>query len=239
MKVSLFITCLVDQFFPQAGRAMVEVLERLGIRPDYPKGQACCGQPAFNMGYHGHARHAALHYLHLFRDSEYVVAPSGSCTAMLRQHYPGLFAENPIWKAEADSLAGRSFEFSEFLIRVLKTEDVGACFPYKVTYHDSCHLLRMLGIQEEPRRLIRAVRGIDFVEMNDSHVCCGFGGAFAVKLPHLSSAMMQDKLTNIMATGAEYLVAADSGCLMNIGGGASRQNLPFQTLHLAELLARQ
>jgi L-lactate dehydrogenase complex protein LldE len=237
VKVSLFITCLVDEFFPQVGKAMVQVLEGLGIQVDFPAGQTCCGQPAFNMGHHGDACRAAERYLHLFRNSEVVVAPSGSCIAMLRHHYPLLFAEDFARKTEADALAARSYEFSEFLVRILKTEDVGACFPHKVTYHDSCHLLRMLGIREEPRKLIRAVRGIELVEMNDSNVCCGFGGAFSIKLPHLSTAMMEDKLANIQASGAKYLIAADSGCLMNIGGGATRRNLPVQAMHLIELLA--
>ncbi len=239
MKVSLFITCLVDEFFPQVGQAMVQVLERLGIDLDFPPGQTCCGQPAYNMGHQCDARRAAERYLHIFRNSEWVVAPSGSCTSMVRHHYPLLFADDPRLRAEAESLAARCFEFSEFLVRILKTEDVGAFFPHRVTYHDSCHLLRMLGLQEEPRKLIRSVRGIELVEMNDSSVCCGFGGAFSVKLPHLSTAMMEDKLAHIQASGAQYLIAADAGCLMNIGGGARRRQLPIQTLHLIELLARR
>ena len=158
---------------------------------------------------------------------------------MLRHHYKELFADDPKRLEEVDFLSRRSYEFSEFLVHVLKVENVGAFFPHKVTYHDSCHLLRGLGIREESRRLIRAVRNIEFVEMNECDVCCGFGGAFSIKFPEISSAMMDDKLRNIAATGAEYVIAGDAGCLMHIGGGAARQNQPFRTMHIAELLARQ
>lgn len=239
MRVSLFITCLADQFFPDVGKSAVTVLRRLGVEVDFPEGQTCCGQPAFNLGYWEEARAVARRCLEIFRNSEYVVAPSGSCTTMLRHYFVDLFSNDPELKAEAESLAKRSFEFSEFLVRILKVEDVGASFPHKVTYHDSCHLLRGLGIHDEPRRLIRAVRGIEFTELVESDVCCGFGGTFSIKFPEISTAILEDKLRNASAAGAEYLVANDSGCLMHVGGGASRQRLPFRTLHLAELLAKQ
>ena len=239
MKASLFITCIADQFFPQIGKSTVAVLRRLGVEVDFPSGQTCCGQPAFNMGYWEEAREVAARMLEIFRDSEYVVAPSGSCTVMLRHHYRDLFAGDSERLEQAESLSKRSYELAEFLVRVLKVEDVGACFPHKVAWHESCHLTRGLGVKEEPRRLLRAVRGIQFVEMTACEVCCGFGGAFSVKLPEISTAMMDDKLNQIAATGAEYVIAGDAGCLMHIGGGASRQKLPFRTLHLAELLARQ
>jgi L-lactate dehydrogenase complex protein LldE len=239
MRVSLFITCLADQFLPEVGQAVVAVLRRLGVQVDFPLGQTCCGQLAFNLGYRQEARDVASRFLELFRDSEYVVAPSGSCIGMLRHHYLELFADDPTRRSDAKALAQRSYEFSEFLIKVLQVEDVGASFPHKVTYHDSCHLLRGLGIQEEPRRLIRAVRGIRFEEMNGANVCCGFGGAFSIKFPQISTAMMDEKLRNVSGSEAEYLIASDNGCLMHIRGGASRNHLPWRALHLAELLAKQ
>lgn len=239
MKASLFITCIADQFFPEIGKSVVAVLRRLGVEVDFPAGQTCCGQPAFNMGYWDEARDVAVRMIDIFRESEYVIAPSGSCTSMLRHHFKDLFAGDSKRLEEVNSLARRSFEFSEFLVHVLKVENVGASFPHKVTYHDSCHLLRGLGIQEEPRRLIRAVRGIQYAELTGCEVCCGFGGAFSIKFPEISTAMMDDKLRSIAATGAEYVIAGDAGCLMHIGGGAARQNQPFRTMHLAELLARQ
>ncbi len=239
MKANIFVTCLVEQLFPQVGIAMVEVLERLGVEVDFPKRQSCCGQPAFNMGHREEARRFAKSCLEIFADSEYVVVPSGSCVSMIRHQFPELVADSAREKILAKSLAQRCYEFSQFIIQVLHVRDVGAYFPKKVTYHDSCHLRRSLGIYEEPRELIRAVRGIEFIEMKDSDVCCGFGGAFSIKMPHLSTAMMEDKLANITASQAEYLIAADSGCLMNIGGGASRKLLPLKVLHLAELLAQR
>ena len=239
MRASLFITCLGDQFFPDMGKSVVHVLRRLGVDVDFPRGQTCCGQPAFNLGYWDEARDVARRCFKIFSDSEYVVVPSGSCTTMLRHYFTELFSEDPKGRDDAESLSRRSYEFSEFLVRVLQVEDVGASFPHKVTYHDSCHLLRGLGIQEEPRRLIRAVRGIEFTELAGADVCCGFGGTFSVKFPDISSAILQEKLTHATSAGAKYLVANDAGCLMHIGGGASRQELPFQTLHLAELLDKR
>jgi L-lactate dehydrogenase complex protein LldE len=238
-RVALFITCIADQFYPRVGEAVTQVLRRLGVEVSFDPAQTCCGQPAFNTGYREEARQVARRTLSLFRDADYVVAPSGSCTTMVRVFYPELFAGDPELERQAHQLGERFFEFSEFLVKVLKVEDVAASFRGRVTYHDSCHLLRELGIESEPRRLIRNVRGVDFVEMEDFRLCCGFGGTFSVKFPEVSVAMGEDKLRAAAATGAQYLIANDSSCLMHLAGLIHRQQLPLQTMHLAELLAKQ
>ncbi|MGH9344273.1 MAG: (Fe-S)-binding protein [Terriglobia bacterium] len=238
-QVSLLITCLGDQFFPKVGECVVSVLERLRVEVIFNPAQTCCGQPAFNTGYTDEAREVASHTLDLFDDAAYVVAPSGSCSTMIRVFYPELFASDPVRLAKVQKLRSKLYEFSEFLIKVLKVEDVGSTFPHRVAYHDSCHLLRELGISEEPRRLLRAVRGLDLVEMQDNKQCCGFGGTFAVKFPEVSAAMGNDKLQAAANAGTEVLVANDSGCLMHLAGLVHRQGLPLKTMHLAEILAQQ
>ncbi len=238
-RVELFITCLGDQFFPGVGESVVKVLRRLGVEVTFNPAQTCCGQPAFNTGYTDEARQVAARVLDLYRDAEYVVAPSGSCTSMVRVFYPELFAGDPARLRQAEDLRGRFFEFSEFLVKVLKVEDVGASFPHRVTYHDACHLLRELKIESEPRRLLGAVRGLELVEMGDEKLCCGFGGTFAVKFPEVSVPMGEDKLRAASATGAEFLVANDAGCLMHLAGILHRQQAPLRTMHLAEVLAKQ
>lgn len=239
LRVALFITCLGDQFFPQVGECVVQVLRRLGVEVTFNPAQTCCGQPAFNTGYRPEARRVAARVLDQFEDADYVVAPSGSCTSMVRIFYPELFAGDPERLRKVEKLRSRFLEFSEFLVNILKVEDVGASFPHRVVYHDACHLLRELRIEEEPRRLIRAVRGVELVELNDYQLCCGFGGTFAVKFPEVSVAMAADKLRAAAASGAEYLVANDSSCLLHLDGVIHRQGLPLRTMHLAELLARQ
>jgi L-lactate dehydrogenase complex protein LldE len=238
-KVALFITCLGDQFFPEVGEAAVTVLRRLGADVTFDSAQTCCGQPAFNTGYRDEARAVARRVLDIFDDAEYIVAPSGSCTTMVRVFYPELFAADAGLAARARELGKRFFEFSEFLVKVLKVEDAGASFPHRVTYHDSCHLLRELKIESEPRALLRGVRGLEMVEMQDYKLCCGFGGTFSVKFPEVSVAMGEDKLNAAAECGAEYLVANDSGCLMHLNGLIHRKNLPIRTMHLAEVLAQQ
>ncbi len=238
-RVSLFITCLGDQLYPQVGECAVKVLRRLGVEVTFNPAQTCCGQPAFNTGYRQEARDVARRVLDMFDDAEYVVAPSGSCTSMVRVFYAELFADDPQKLAKAQRLRERFYEFSEFLVKVLKVEDVGASFPRRVTYHDSCHLLRELGIADEPRKLLRAVHGIELVEMQDYRLCCGFGGTFSVKFPEVSVAMGEDKVRAASQAGAEYLVANDSGCLMHLAGLIHRQGLAIKTMHLAELLAQQ
>jgi L-lactate dehydrogenase complex protein LldE len=238
-RVAFFVTCLVDQFLPHVGECVVKVLQRLGVEVTFNPAQTCCGQPAFNTGYRREARAVAERMLGLFAGVDYVVAPSGSCSSMVRVFYPELFADDSRRLQQVEQLRRRFFEFSEFLVKVLKVEDVGASFPHRVAYHDSCHLLRELGIAEEPRRLMRAVRGLELVEVQDHQLCCGFGGTFAVKFPEVSVAMGDDKLRAVAGTGAEYLVANDAGCLMHLSGLVHRQGLPLKTMHLAELLEKQ
>jgi L-lactate dehydrogenase complex protein LldE len=211
----------------------------LDVNVTFNPAQTCCGQPAFNTGYRDEARSVAARVLDLFDDADYVVAPSGSCTSMVRIFYPQLFANDPARLHKCAQLRERFFEFSEFLVSVLKVEDVGAAFAHRVAYHDSCHLLRELGVAEPPRKLLRKVRGIDLVEIQDYQLCCGFGGTFSVRFPEVSVPMGEDKVRAASETGAEYLVAADGGCLMHLSGVIHRQGLPLKTLHLAEVLAEQ
>ena len=238
IKASLFISCLVDQFYPQVGEAMVKVLRRLGVEVDFPQDQTCCGQPAFNSGYRREAQQLAHRFLDIFQDSSYIVVPSGSCGSMVKVYYPELFRHDPALEEWAHALSGRVYEFSQFLVHVLGVTDVGASFSGKVTYHDSCHLLRELGVSQEPRQLIQAVRGVELVALPDSDVCCGFGGTFSVKYANISEAILADKLRHIQETGASVLVANDSGCLIHMAGAMSRQGIKVRTMHLAELLAQ-
>lgn len=237
MQISLFIPCYVDRFFPQVGVSMVQIFERLGHSVHYPEGQTCCGQPPFNSGFQDQARETALHMLDCFRDTETVVVPSGSCGAMVRVFYPELFAGHPR-EEEAKSLAARTFEFSEFLVDVLKVEDVGASFPAKVTFHDGCHGLRELKIKKAPRTLLGHVKGLELIEMQEAESCCGFGGTFSVKMPHISTAMTEVKAHSLNETKAEYLVSNDPSCLLQIQGYLQRQKNPVPCLHLAEVLVK-
>lgn len=243
MRVSLFITCLVDQLFPDVGEAMVVTLRRLGLEVSFNDAQTCCGQMAFNTGYRPEARAMAEHFVRTFESeqADFIVAPSGSCTAMVRNYYGELFhgPDDHEWQERLTRVRSRLREFSEFIVNELGVEDVGARFPARVTYHDACHLLRELGISDQPRRLIRAVRDVDFVEMEAPDTCCGFGGTFSVKYGEISNAILQEKLARISSSGVEYVVANDSSCLMQIAGGLSRAGSPVKTMHLAELLAKQ
>ena len=214
------------------------VLDRLGLEMEYPEEQTCCGQPAFNSGYRGVAGSLAERFIALFEGSEAVVAPSGSCVAMVRKHYVEIFRNNPSWLERAQRLSTKVFEFSEFLAKILGKTDLGARFPHRVTYHDSCSVLRSIGVREEPRALLRAVDGIDLVEMEDSDRCCGFGGTFAVKFADLSSVLLEDKVEKIGKSGVEFVVGCEISCLMNIESAIRRQGIPIKTIHLAELLAR-
>jgi len=238
-RVALFVTCLVDQFLPNVAESVVKILRRLNVEVTFDPGQTCCGQPAFNTGYRDEARCVARRVLDMFEDAEYVVAPSGSCTSMVRVFYPELFPDDPIRQRQCERLSSHFFEFSEFLVNVLKMEDVGATFRHRVAYHDSCHLLRELRVEAAPRKLLHNVRGLEFVEIPDNQLCCGFGGTFSVKYPEVSVPMGRDKVRAAMSTGAEYLVAADGGCLIHIAGVLHRQGSPLKTLHLAEVLAQQ
>jgi len=239
MKVSLFITCLVDQFFPDVGMSVVSVLRRLGVVVDFPAAQTCCGQPAFNSGFKSEARELAKRFILIFENSEYVVAPSGSCTSMVRVFYPELFRDDPEWHERAVSLASRTYEFTEFLVNILKLEDVGATSQGKIALHQSCHLLRELNVKTEPKSLLRSVQGIELVELERAESCCGFGGLFSIKYPHISSGILQDKIYCVEKSGADVVVACDVGCLMHIAGGLSRQSASVKTMHIAELLAKR
>ena len=236
-KVALFVTCLVDQLFPRVGLAMADVLERAGCAVEFPEDQTCCGQPAFNSGYHDEARAVARQFLKAFRGYDYIVGPSGSCVAMVTHHYAEIFADDPAVLLESNTIARKTCEFSRFLTDVLKVEHVGARFPHIVTYHDSCHALRELKTKEPPRRLLKQVRGLELVEMEAAEECCGFGGTFSVKFPELSGAMARTKIDSIAKTGAEFVVSIDSSCLMQIDGALRRAGSPVRTIHLAEVLA--
>ena len=221
MRVALFATCLADTLFPAAARATVTVLERLGVTVEFPAGQTCCGQMHVNTGYAAQAAPLLDRFGRVFAGYDAVVAPSGSCVAHVR--HAGPFP--------------RVYELSEFLVDVLGVEDVGAYYPHRVTYHPTCHSLRMLRLGEKPLRLLRAVRGLDLVDLPAAEQCCGFGGTFALKNADVSVAMLTDKLRHVVATGADVCAAADASCLMHIGGGLSRASAPVRTVHLAEILA--
>ncbi|MCX7869564.1 MAG: (Fe-S)-binding protein [Terrimicrobiaceae bacterium] len=236
MKVQLFVPCFVDAMHPEAAVAAASVLERLGCEVDCPAGQTCCGQPPFNSGDWEAARAIARRQLRLFAGREPIVALSGSCGAMKRVFYPELFAGTSE-ESLARAVAARTREFSDFLVNVLKVEDVGASFPARVTFHDGCHGLRELGLKQPPRRLLARVRGLELVEMADAETCCGFGGMFAVKFPMISTAMGEVKCEAIAATGAEVVVSSDVSCLMQISGLLEKQGRPMRCMHLAEVLA--
>jgi L-lactate dehydrogenase complex protein LldE len=236
-RVSLFVTCLIDQLFPKVGLSVADILERLGYTIDFPEAQTCCGQPAFNSGYHDEAREVARQFLDAFADAELIVTPSGSCAAMVKHHYEELFAKDEARLPLARQVAARTWEFCQFLTEVAKVEDVGARFEGVVTFHDSCHGLRELGIKDAPRRLLANVRGLTLKEMHAAEECCGFGGTFSVKFPEVSGGMVRTKIESIVETGAETVVGLDTSCLMQIHGALSRAGLPIRTMHLAEILA--
>ena len=235
--VTLFVQCLVDVMYPEVGQAMLNIFDKLGIAVDCPTDQTCCGQPAFNSGYRQQARVAARRFIELFENKEAIVCPSGSCTTMVRHHYPQLFCDEPDWQRRADSVADKTFELTQYLVDVLGIDDLKARYNGKITFHDSCHALRTLKIREQPRRLIANIDGVELVEMSESERCCGFGGSFSVKYPEISTAMANDKANSIVATGASAVVGVDVSCLMNIQGVLSRRNSPVKVLHIAELLA--
>jgi L-lactate dehydrogenase complex protein LldE len=234
-RVSLMITCLGDTLFPEVGVATVRLLRRLGVGVDFPEAQTCCGQPHFNSGYHEHARDLARHTIEAFDNGAPVVTPSGSCAAMVKLEYPELFHDDPAWHARAQDLTRRTHELADFLVNALGVEDVGARFPGKVTYHMACHL-RGLGLVTEPERLLRRVRGLEYVPLERADECCGFGGSFAVRFPGISGAMVRDKASFIEQTGADAVVATDAGCLMNIAGCLRRRGSKVRALHLAQVL---
>jgi len=235
--VQLFVTCILDALYPHTGEAVVRVLERAGVRVSFPPGQTCCGQPAFNAGLRSQARQMAIQTMRAFEPYPGpVVVPSGSCASMIRHSYAELFRDDPQWLPHAKALAGRTYEFSEFLVDVLGVTDLQAHFDGRLTYHSSCHLLRELGVDRQPRALLKAVQGAEFVELSGSTECCGFGGVFSVEHPELSSAMLERKIANIEASEAPVVVSCDAGCITNINGGLHRQHKSQRVVHIAEIL---
>jgi L-lactate dehydrogenase complex protein LldE len=239
VSIGLFITCLTDTLYPNTGKAVVTLLDRLGYPVEFPESQACCGQAHFNTGYRPEAMAMVRRYVETFEQHAIVVTPSASCAGMIRHHFPVLaeqYGDAELRKKVAE-LAPRVHELSELLIDVLEIADVGAYYPHRVTYHPTCHSLRALRVGDRPLRLLQAVRGIELVELPAADSCCGFGGTFAVKNSDTSVAMLADKIANVNATGAEVLCAADNSCLMHIGGGLSRLRTGVRPVHLAEILA--
>ena len=243
VRASLFVTCIIDRLYPEVGESTVNVLRRLGVELDFPTAQTCCGQPAFNSGFWSDAKPLARRTIDTLQSDRYVVVPSGSCASMIRVFYDELFHDEPQMRNRIASLASRTFELSEFIVDVLGITDLS---PYadtdstkprrKVTYHEGCHLRRELGAITQPRDLLKSLPSVELVEMEQSEVCCGFGGTFSVKYPEISGAMLGDKLDFAAATGAEALTACDSSCLMHIGGGIEKRGIPIEPLHIAQLL---
>lgn len=236
-RVALFVTCLADLLFPEVGEATVQLLEDQGVNVDFPEQQTCCGQPAFNSGFHEEARRMARTLLAAFADAEAVVAPSGSCAAMVRVHLPVLF-EGTRDEEGAKALAAKTYELSEFLVDVLGVESLAGSLHARVTYHDACHGLRELGLVGQGRKLLSGIEGLELAEMARPDACCGFGGAFSVRLPEVATALADDKLDQARATGADQIVAGDAGCLMHLGGRLSRTGSAMRPIHLAVLLAQ-
>lgn len=236
-RVGLFATCLVDLFRPSVGFSAVKLLEDAGCRVEVPMAQTCCGQPAYNSGDRADAARLARQVIEVFEDFDHVVAPSGSCAAMLKKHYPGLLSDDPAWKDRADRFAGKVHELVSYLADVRKVRSVYAAFSGSVTYHDSCSGLRELGISAQPRQLLESVQGLELKEMKDSDICCGFGGTFCIKYSDISNAIVSKKTANIVASGADLLLAGDMGCLMNIAGKLKRERSPIEVRHVAEVLA--
>lgn len=236
--IQLFVTCLIDTLQPQIGEAVVQVLERADVQVTFPLEQTCCGQPPFNAGMRLESRRMAEHTIQVFeRDPAPVVIPSGSCAAMIRHGYPELFADDPAWLARARELAARSYEFTEFLVDVLGVTDFGTHFSGPATYHSSCHLLRGLGVDRQPRTLLANVRDLELIQLPHADECCGFGGVFSVEHPEISAEMLKRKIGNIESTQAPLAIVADAGCLMHIQGGLHKQGKPQKVMHIAEVLA--
>ena len=239
MRTSLFITCYNDTLFPETGRAVVTLLERLGVELEFRSGKTCCGQMHANTGFRGEAFSQAKRFVQLYRDAESVLIPSSSCVAMIRDQYHGLFDElgSESLRKDFAALLPRVYELSEFLIDRLGVEDVGAYFPHRVTYHASCHGVRALHLGDKPYRLLAKVKGLDLAPLANTDRCCGFGGTFSIKNAEVSSAMLAAKLQDVVTTAAEYCTALDNSCLMHLGGALHRQYAGMKTIHLAQILA--
>ena len=238
MTVDIFIPCFIDQFFPETGMNMVKVLKKAGCNVSYNPNQTCCGQPAFNSGYWQEAKEVGQKFIKDFSTGRYIVAPSGSCVGFVRNYYTELF-ENSSLHNPYKEIQGKLFEFTEFLTHVLKQTNFGATFPGKATYHDACGALRECKIKESPRALLKNVKGLELVEMNESETCCGFGGTFAVKFEPISIGMAEQKVDNAIASGAEYLISTDLSCLMHLDGYIKKYNKPIKIMHIADVLASE
>ncbi|SRR6056297_1300481 len=236
-KTFLFIQCLIDALYPEVAIDLVRTLERMGVDYVYPTSQTCCGQPLFNTGHRKEAIRAAKRFITLFEPADCIVCPSGSCVHMVKYHYPDLFIEDQKWYQRAQDISNKIYEYSQFLVDILGLADIQARYHGNVTYHDSCHLLRGLGIKEQPRLLLNNVKGLQLIEMPDSEKCCGFGGAFAFQHPEISSSMLEDKVDNILASEAETVVGCDISCLMNIEGMLKKRGSSINVLHIAQILA--
>ncbi len=238
-RVSFFVTCIVDMIYPHSGMAAVEVLERVGVSVDFPAAQTCCGQMGFNGGYRPEARQVARQFLRAFADAEVIVTPSGSCATMVRHSYPELFADDLEWRQRAEHAASITWELTEFLVDGLGVTDLGISLrqPRTVALHDACHGLRGLGIQRQPRALLANVQNLTVIELSGADQCCGFGGLFAVKMPEVSTAMLDEKVRHIAASGADAIVTCDASCLTQINGGLSRHGSAVRVYHVAEVLA--
>ncbi len=236
MNVQLFIPCFVDQLYPDTAFNMIKVLEKTGCSVTYNTSQTCCGQPAFNAGFWDEAKSVCTKFIKDFKGSDYIVTPSASCAGFVRNYYTKLF-DNSSLHHEVVNLGKRIYEFSEFMVKILQIENVGAILKGKATYHDSCEGLRECRIKTEPRKLLSLVKGLEITEMNDVETCCGFGGTFAVKFEAISVAMGEQKVDNALATGADYLISTDHSCLMHLGGYIKHKGYKLQTMHLADVLA--
>lgn len=236
MKVSIFIPCFIDQFYPDTGFNMVRILKKLGHEVHYNKDQTCCGQIAFNSGFWEEAKAIGEKFIKDFSGGDPVVSPTASCTSYVRNYFHELF-HNTSLHLEYKALQKNVYEFTDFLVNRLNVEDTGATFEHKVTYHDSCAALREYGLKDEPRRLLANVKGLELLEMEERDVCCGFGGTFSVKNEPISTAMAEQKIENALKTGAEYIVSTDASCLMHLQGYISRHELPVRTIHIVDVLA--
>lgn len=238
-RVSLFVTCIVDMIYPDTGMSVVEVLERLGVEVDFPEAQTCCGQMGFNAGYRDDAKAVARHFIETFRDAEVIVAPSGSCVTMVRHFYPELFADDPQWSAAMQDIVAKTWELTEYLVDGLGIVDVGARLtqPLNVAMHDACHGLRGLNLRDQPRALLQNVGNLQLTELEGANECCGFGGLFAIKMPDVSGAILNDKVRNIAAAEADVIVTCDASCLTQMNGGLSRQGQSKRVCHIADVLA--
>ena len=234
--VGLFVTCLVDLYRPNVGFAAIELLEKSGAKVSVPESQTCCGQPAYNSGDQRNTREIAMRTIEAFESFDYIVAPSGSCAGMLRDHYVGLF-DDQHWKERAQGFSARCYELTSFLTEVMNYQSVHTKFAHTVTYHDSCSGLRELNIKDQPRKLMSQVDGLQLSEMQDTEVCCGFGGTFCVKFPDISERMVTDKAALIKQSGADVVLGGDMGCLLNISGRLQRLKQPTKVYHVAEILA--